>query len=1275
MWFAVAMAVVSLAMSAYAMMNMPKFNQDDSGVELADAGAAQEINFVYGRSRVQCNKIFEDVAPQGNANATEGDWLSIVAVAGQGPFNSLKQIYLNGTPVLKPQWQNAMQTENATSGIIGKGYIEDRFASHIQIQFNMGQKDYFYSMINQMHPNKWDNTCVGKGIASVALKILRDPYKGEIQASPTIEVEVEGRLVRDVRMTSTEPAYRATTGVPGTNPALCILDYLVHPNGVGISWDDIDEYSFAQLAGYFDKFNYRCNGVLNQGQSIKSNLEALQADFQCVVTKPMNKWRLISWTPDVVDVEFTEDDILEKDIEISWGSSKLAFNRLEVEYQDANKEFQKDILSYPACTNDELIAKDGNVTVKKIEAKFTTSKEQVDRFASVFYESNRSLCVVKFKGNEKAYNSQVGDIVMLTHSKFQLNKKLFKVAAIKRSTTVEETAVAEITLAEYTPSAFDVTHTSGTGGAVVMPPEVIDKPHNLRFTVAEVGDTFTGCLRWDRAQCYDFLEYVVEYKLSSQPDSEWQHYGRTQNNEMYLFNLHGAFYDFRVFTRTRYMKTSDFEYLFKVDVQDDTILPQVTGLKLVTTNKDKGITDTKDFAIVWDSMDAVEVKPDLQMLPNATGYQTVATVKKGYEVEIFHGTEFKRTVFTTEPNYIYQFDLNQMDGTSRYVTFKVRILSKGGSKSREPAVLAAKNRQCLEPTGIAPTADNAGIQLTWDPCIELDFKGTNVYVSKTKGFTPTDKDIPKDIVVTATHFFMPSLDGKWYVRIAHFDVFGTDELVYSKEYELNPQSAFSQMQDLQEGLTKEFNDALKSTDAKLTKEAEETKKEMNAALKSVDDKLVQEIGDRKAAITKVEGVVDANDKKAVKSINDLRVEMQTADKNLQANINQTNSAYAAADKAMAEQINTVSAKLNDTSATVTQHSSAIASINGTLRAEHYMKVQADGKYAGIGLIADSGTKSSQIIFAAEQMLFVDPASKTNKPIMEIRNGKVMMVNAMIDDLSSDQIRAGAITADKIAANAITSNHITANVQIRTPDLLMDSIRLNNGAGAFGKGNGPYDAWGEKWGTVIYSNGKLCTNNVQATGGNIKNMTIGNCVIEEDCTVKGWLYADKIIGMPTVKLFGLGETGLPVNGNWMTVAKHTINSPQGRFDTLAMLSMEGDAVGAGFYGVKNMESARGYNWIGVRVLHNGKELNRWIVNSTPQGDHEFHMSHFSWYSGVMNVGAYGGELIVQFSTVGGFTSGPGRPLNVDWNTGVMYTNRGYNVLVSNINGSIYCALNA
>ncbi|MBW3732450.1 MULTISPECIES: phage tail tip fiber protein [Aeromonas] len=1052
MWFAVAMAVVSLAMSAYAMMNMPKFNQDDSGVELADAGAAQEINFVYGRSRVQCNKVFEDVARQGQSEVSEGDWLSVVAVAGQGPFHALKQIYVNGTPVLKDSWK---QFNAASCGVIGKEHIEDRFSGHVQIQFNMGEKDYFYSMINQMHP-KWDKTCVGKGIASVALKILRDPYKGEIQASPQIEVEVEGRLVRDIRMTSSVPVYSSTMGTPGTNPALCILDYLVHPNGVGISWDDIDEYSFAQLAGYFDKFNYRCNGVVNQGQSIKANLEALQADFQCVITKPMNKWTLISWTPDVVDVEFTEDDILEKDVEISWGSSKLNFNRLEVEYQDASKEFQKDILSYPACTNDELIAKDGNVTVKKIEAKFTTSKEQVDRFASVYYESNRSLCVLKFKGNEKAYNSQVGDIVQVTHGKFQLNKKLFKVAAIKRSTTVEETATAEITLAEYTPTAFDTTHTSNTGDAVVMPPEVVDKPHNLRFTVAEVGDTFTGCLRWDRAYCYDFLEYVVEYKLSSQPESEWQHYGRTQNNEMYLFNLHGAYYDFRVFTRTRFMKTSDFEYLYKVDVVDDTVLPKVTGLKLVTTNKDKGITDTRNFEIVWDSMDDVAVKPDLQMLPNATGYQTVATVKKGYEVEISHGTVYRRTVYTTEPKFIYTFDMNVLDGTSRYVNFKVRILSKGGSKSREPAVLEAKNRQCQQPNVVDTKGEPGGVQIRWDKCLEEDYQATKVYLNRTKGFTPSDADIPKNAIITDTHMFYSNLSGIWYCRVAHYDVLGQDELQFSPEYPLNAFSVEDMMTKLDSENNKLIMESMKGVETKLDADIKKASADASTALKTSTDALNAELKKSNAEIASVKQTVNTNQQKAAQDINALRVEMTTADAALQAGITATNKAYADADKALAESVtklrsdtttlvadtkkelnatitkteqtltakdeaisksvNDVSVKLNGVDATVKTQATAIADINGNLSGQYSVSVSANDVFGGFTLYGDTKTKTSKFIISVDDFMVVNPKTSTKTPVFEIKDGKTLILNALINDLGASNIRAGSITVDRLEAN-------------------------------------------------------------------------------------------------------------------------------------------------------------------------------------------------------------------------------------------------------------------
>ena len=1303
--FAIVMAVVSLAMTVYAMANMPNLSQDDFGSELPDSGATQELNFVYGQARIQCNKVFEDVAAQGRPDANEGDWLSIVAVAGQGPFNTLKQIYINGSPLLKPVWLHNMKTTHATCGVIGKEFIEDRFANHVQIQFNMGQKNYFYSMINQMHPNKWDNTCVGNGIASVALKILRDPYKGEIQGSPQIEVEVEGRLVRDVRMSSTEPAYHTSLGTIGTNPALCILDYLTSPHGAGVSWDDIDEYSFASMANVYDKFDYRINGVVKQGNSIKMNLMDLQSDFHCAVTKPMNKWSIISWTPDVVDVELTEDDILEKDIEVIWGSSKSAFNRLEVEYQDAANQYQKDILVYPTLTNDELINKYGSVVTKKVEAKFTTRKEQVDRLASILYESTRNITIVKLKGNEKAYDCQVGDIVQLTHEKFKLNKKLFKVMTVKRSTSVNETGTAELILAEYTRSAFDTHWESNKSGAVVLPNTIVNPPRNLRFDVAAVGDTFTGCLRWDRASCSDFLEYVVEYKLSSQPESEWQHYGRTQNSEMYLFNLHGAYYDFRVFTRTKFMKTSAFAELYKVDVKDDTILPKVLNLKLVTSNKDKGITDTEDFIAVWDSMDDVPVQVDLQMLPNATGYQTVKTVKKGYEVEIYHGTEYRRTVFSPDAQYRYSFSDNQLDGLSRYVTFKVKIVSKGGAKSRESAVLVAKNRQHQEPSGVIKNGDNAGIHLQWDKSRELDVAGTNVYVSKTKGFKPTGADIPKNLIVTSNFFFMPSLDGTWYVRIAHYDVFGTDELVYSPEYELTALSALHQMTDLNKGLEKEMMDKLKSTDLKLGANIEAAKKEMDTALKSVDAKLQLEVKDRSAAVAKVQGVVDTNASKAAADLTVLRTEMNTKDSTLQANIDKTNkalvdkekaiaesiaktevklndkiqaevktitTAYTAADKALASQSTTIQSNLDKTNATVQTQANTIADINGKLRAEMYLKVNADGKFAGIGLIADKGTNSSKLIFTAEQLLFVDPSDKVNKPFMEYRNGKLMVRNAMIDDLSAANIRAGSITAACIAANTITSNHITANVQLNTPQIIMPNSRIGDGHAGFGTG-GPYSAWGQTWNTLIAPDGTIYTNKLQASAGKIANMQIQNCVITEDCHVNGFLYANKIIGMPTGKRFGLGEVGIPLYGGWMDVAVHQIDSPRGRFETMAQINVRGNAVGVGFYGVKNMEAARGGNFIAARILLNGNEIWREMITNTPQGDHNFHTSLFTWSSIMVNVGAYGGELKLQFSTVSWFRAAPGRETSYDWNTGPRFTNRPYNILVSSLDGAIFSAI--
>ncbi|MCS3766193.1 hypothetical protein HNP12_000232 [Aeromonas hydrophila] len=1093
--FAVIMMCASVAMSVVALAQAGKgMDMDDVGADIPDAGANKSLDFVYGRSRVQCNKVFEKVGKaaggawwKSGANVIgtnyvqpvqndvkEGDWLTLVLVAGQGPFNSLKQIYINGSPALTDAWQsNASGLKDAASGTIGKDYIDQRFRDHVQIQFNMGQTPFFYKMVNDLHP-EWDQTCVGEGIASIALRILRDPYKGDIQGTPQVEVEVEGRLVRDIRFENPALAYRSTAGVPGTNPALCFYDYLTSPFGANFDAADIDEYSFIQEANRLDKAKQYINGVVDQKQTVKTNVDAIKSDFFFTLVKPANKWKLISWAPDAIQESFTEDDMLDDDLNYKWSSSKATFNRLEVEYADAKKNYQRDVLVYPTLSNDELIARDGNITSKKVKVTFCTSKEQIDDVASIYYETMRKVGVLTFVGNEKAYNCEVGDIVEVSHSKYQFNKKLFRVMKKKPSTSTEKTAIAQLTLTEHSAAAFDKKHVSNQGTDYVEQPRVIPAPHNVRFEVAKVGDTYTGLLAWDRVQCFDFLEYVVEYKLSSQPETEWQHFNRTQNSELYITNLHGAMYDFRVFTRTKFMQHSTFAFLYKVDVNDDTILPKVTGLKLVTTNKDMTVTDSKDFTVVWDSMDDEPVKTDLQMLPNATGHQTVKTVKRGYEVEISHGAngEYKETVVTLEPKFTYTFEQNAKNGLNRYAQFKVRILSKGGAKSHEPAVLKAKNEQCKAPTGLEVKGSVYGITAEWIPCAEFDYQGTRIYVNANKGFVPTDADLICD--EPCSYFHKADIKRQvWYVHVAHYDVFGVDELQFSPEIRISPSNVVDEMSSMKEGIAKELADAISGSNTATDTKVQAAKKELKDALAATDTKFETELNDeikeRGAAVKTVQNTVAALDTRVSNDIKQLKtvtadntadiketnntlttkdkayterfVKLESSTKDNAAKIEEVNNTLTEATNAQVESTKRLETSINGVSGVVQTQAKTIAQMDGditNIQSQYTISLQAGNKFAGMSLIGKSGTvTTTSLAFAADQMLFWDPEAKNNKPFMEYRGGKLRMVNAYVDDIGAGQISAGAIGADHIRGESIEAKHI------KTGSITTDKLKAEN----------------------------------------------------------------------------------------------------------------------------------------------------------------------------------------------------------------------------------------
>uniref|UniRef100_UPI00126A454F phage tail tip fiber protein n=1 Tax=Aeromonas lacus TaxID=558884 RepID=UPI00126A454F len=401
-------------------------------------------------------------------------------------------------------------------------------------------------------------------------------------------------------------------------------------------------------------------------------------------------------------------------------------------------------------------------------------------------------------------------------------------------------------------------------------------------------------------------------------------------------------------------------------------------------------------------------------------------------------------------------------------------------------------------------------------------------------------------------------------------------------------------------------------------------------------------------------------------------------KDMQAAIAETKTALVEGDKVIAKSIQDVSTKVQGVEGKVQTQQQVIQDINGNLTAKYVASVDANGVFGGFELYGDAKTKTSKFVVVADDFIVVNPNNHSSKAVpFEVRDGITYLNNACVGNLDSSNIRAGginaaciqagAITAEKIAAGSITGDKIVANVQLQTPDLLMGSIRLNNGAAGFGKGLGPYGGWDSTWSTIIYADGTLCTNKINASAGTISNLNVQNCTIAQDCRVLGTLYADNIVGLPSGKSFGHGEFGVPRDGNWMTIAEHQIRSPQGRFNTNCQIVIRG---AAGSYSGSQSGASFG-SYIGIRVLLNGSQIYSEIVTQTPNTGWEYHTQGYSWASPPFNIGSNGGYLVLQITTVNWWRYS---------NSGVQYNwgankngNRDYNILSSSMQGYIYSAI--
>ncbi|WP_270835499.1 phage tail tip fiber protein [Aeromonas sp. QDB30] len=192
-------------------------------------------------------------------------------------------------------------------------------------------------------------------------------------------------------------------------------------------------------------------------------------------------------------------------------------------------------------------------------------------------------------------------------------------------------------------------------------------------------------------------------------------------------------------------------------------------------------------------------------------------------------------------------------------------------------------------------------------------------------------------------------------------------------------------------------------------------------------------------------------------------------------------------------------------AAVQLQSQAIADLQNGAQAMWTAKASAGQITAGIGLIAKSDGTSQVVVSASQFFVFNPNSPSTTAPLFAIDNGQAVIAEAIIRKATIQILNAEKITADYVKAGVSISSPLINGGQID-----MGNAFMSGGAAGFGKG-GPYGGWGWGWYTIIYADGSIYTNRLRAEGGYVKNMTMNNCTIEQDCVVKGTVYADRIVG--------------------------------------------------------------------------------------------------------------------------------------------------------------------
>jgi hypothetical protein len=430
--------------------------EQEQGVLLNRTGTNEQIPVVYGFRRVGGTVIFVET------NGTSNTYLYVCYVVCEGEIAGFKRILVDDTILPTPP-----------SGIYDVNTIidvtEGKYAGRCQFQvFNGTESQSQSSLLNQT-PSWPTKTRKLPGVAYVAMRFEwkaattqaeadANPYGGGV---PTVQFDVCGKKLYDVtthtsgaQLSNTYANLTKTyTGSEGTNPANCLLDYMMNSRyGCGISRDEIDADSFKIAANkYNQSVTYykegltlypgaamTCCAVLDTRQKLIDNVKILVGGARGMLPYVQGRYKLIvedgGHPTDITSATVTIAYDVDKSeivggITLTGETKTTKYNQVIVNYVDPNTDFTVQQAVY-RVSGDLTVDQDEELTG---EFTFgTISNAYIAKFmAESIYKKSRNQLGIEFTATQELMDVVPGDIIRVTDDILNLSNKTFRVVNMK----------------------------------------------------------------------------------------------------------------------------------------------------------------------------------------------------------------------------------------------------------------------------------------------------------------------------------------------------------------------------------------------------------------------------------------------------------------------------------------------------------------------------------------------------------------------------------------------------------------------------------------------------------------------------------------------------------------------------------------------------------------------------------------------------------------------------------------------------------------------------